>query len=203
MQTTNTIPASSRFGQAWLKGRIVGALVCGSFGAVWMLEAMYFGRIGTPAGLTIISILAVVFIVWPVTRLRSFPRVLHVPVDGQRWSSISKTFWTIAAVEWSLCAVSANRLAHIHRYHLIPVFLGVIIGVHFLPLARLFKMPIYYATGAVMMLGVLATLALPAGEIRNIAAYGINGVALWGTAVVILCQDWLSSIEMEGIPLAH
>jgi hypothetical protein len=81
------------------------------------------------------------------------------------------------------------------------VFLGVIIGVHFLPLARLFKMPIYYATGTVMVLGVLATLAIPAGDVRNIAAYGINGLALWGTAAVILCQDWLSSREKGGIPL--
>jgi hypothetical protein len=202
METTSTISTSLRVSPAWLKGRIIGALILGSFGAIWTFEAVYFGGIATPVLVTVIAIFAVASIAWPATRLYSLPRMASVPADRLRWASIAKTYWTIVATEWLLCAGAANWLARHHRYHLIPVFLGVIIGVHFLPLARLFKMPIYYATGIFMVLGVLAALAIPAGEARNIVTYGVNGLCLWLTAVVILCQDWLSSRDREVIPLA-
>ncbi len=44
-----------------------------------------------------------------------------------------------------------------------------------------------------MVLGSLASLAIPAGHVRNMAAFGVNGLSLWVTATVILCQDKLSS----------
>jgi hypothetical protein len=62
----------------------------------------------------------------------------------------------------------------------------------------MFRSPVYYATGAVMVLGSLASLAIPAGPLRNIAAFGGDGLSLWGTAAVILCQDWLSRREEEN-----
>jgi hypothetical protein len=48
-----------------------------------------------------------------------------------------------------------------------------------------------------MLLGSLASLAIPAGHLRNIAAFGVDGLSLWATAAVILCQDWLSRREEE------
>jgi hypothetical protein len=87
-----------------------------------------------------------------------------------------------------VCGLACPWLAHIHRPDLIPQFLGVIIGLHFLPLAKIFKAPVYYATGAVMVLGVLASLAIPPGYVRNIAACGVNGLSLWATAAFNLSR---------------
>jgi uncharacterized membrane protein (UPF0182 family) len=190
------MPASSRFSTGSLKGRMIGSVVCSTFGAVWMYQALYFGNIATPVWLTVISILTMVLIVCPVIQICSYSSLKKSDADRAFWAAIAKPYWINFAIEWVLCSVAAYWLAHSQRYDLIPHFLGVIIGVHFLPLGKLFRLPLYYATGAVMVVGVLATLAIPAGYVRNIAACGIDGLALWATAAVLLGQDWLSSNEL-------
>ena len=41
-------------------------------------------------------------------------------------------------------------LAHFGRLDLLPQTLGVIIGLHFIPLAKLFRGQLYYWTGGIM-----------------------------------------------------
>jgi hypothetical protein len=84
---------------------------------------------------------------------------------------------------------SNGWLSLIGRYDLIPQTLGVIIGLHFFPLAKIFRMPLYNWTALGMLLSALATFAFPAGRLRDFTAYGVNGLSLWVTAAVILCQD--------------
>jgi hypothetical protein len=187
-QATSTISGPLNFSAGSLKGHARGALICGFFGAVFMFEALYYGRIATPVWLTIIAIFTVAFVAWPVIRLHSLRHLAYSAADRQRWAAIAVPYWIDFAVEWLLCAVAANWLSRIHRWDLIPQFLGVIIGLHFLPLAKMFKAPIYYATGAAMVLGALVSLAIPAGHVRNIAACGVLGLSLWVTAAVNLCR---------------
>jgi hypothetical protein len=177
---------------------MVGALICGTFGAVWMFEAVFFGGIATPVWLTVVGVVTVAAIAWPVIRLRAFRRLRYSAVDRERWAAVKVPYWVNCAIEWVLCSVAAFWLARIGQYALIPECLGVIIGLHFLPLGKIFRSPVYYGTGAVMVLGSMASLAIPAGHLRNIAAFGVDGLSLWGTAAVILCQDLLSKREEEN-----
>lgn len=135
------------------------------------------------------TLLAGAFVGWPVTRLRT---LRHVPIsaaDRQRWKSKARPYWTTVAVEWLACSGAAIWLSLIRRYDLIPQALGVIIGLHFFPLAKIFRMSLYNWTAIGMVLAALATLGIPAGHLRDFAAYGVNGLSLWVTAAVILCQD--------------
>jgi hypothetical protein len=192
MATTTALPNSLDFGAAQLKGRAIGALICGIFGAVWMFEALYFGEIATPAWLTVIGLLAAALIIWPVTQLFS-ARKLPYSSAGGNWSAVSKAYWTIVIIEWLACTVGANWLSHIGRPDLVPQFVGGIVGLHFVPLAKIFKAPIYHWTAAAMVLGVLASLTIPAGPVRNIVGCGVCGLALWATASVICVRIRLSS----------
>ena len=79
-------------------------------------------------------------------------------------------------------------MVHYRRYSLIPQFLGVIIGLHFVVLARVLRQPRYYVMGTAMILSVLASLLIPEGSIRNIIACAGIGLPLWTTAVVILSE---------------
>lgn len=159
---------------------------------------VYFGNIATPVWFTVISILTGTLVIWPVIRLRAYSHLTLSAADRAFWASIAKPYWINFAIEWVLCSVATYWLSRYQHYDLIPHFLGVIIGLHFLPLGKIFKVPLYYATGVVMVVGVLATLAIPAGYARNIAACGINGLALWATAAVLLYQDGLSSRKEEN-----
>jgi hypothetical protein len=191
MQTTTAIPKSFDFSAARLKGHAIGALICGVFGAAWIFQAVYLGAIATPVWLTAVAVLAGTLVVWSVTQLVSVRHAVYSSMGGKSWLA-SKAYWAIVAVEWLACSVAANWLSRIGRYDLMPQFLGVIVGLHFLPLAKIFRAPIYYWTGAAMALGVLAALVIPAGHVRNIAAWGAGGLSLWATAAVVLCKDRLS-----------
>ena len=193
MEMTGTVPASSLPGAAWLKGRVIGAVICGFFGAVWMIEALYFVGIATHAWVAAIWISTLAFIAWPVIRLRSFPRQPYSPGERQHWAAISKPYRIVVTIEWVLCAVAVNWLVHIQRYELIPLYIGVIVGIHFLPLAKIFMNPIYYVTGTVMTLGALAAQLIPAAHVRGIASFVVPGITLWATETVILCRDWVLS----------
>lgn len=189
METTLAVPNSLSRSAVPLKGRAIAALVCGFFGAGWMLGAVHNGEITNPAWLTIIALFAVMFLVWPVVQLYSVRRVPYSNNRGRAWSDVSKPYWTLVAVEWLACILMSNGLSRIGRYDLIPQAVGLIVGIHFVPLARIFKAPIYCWTATAMVTGVLASLAIPASDLRNIVASGVCGLSLWATEAVILCQD--------------
>ena len=88
-----------------------------------------------------------------------------------------------------LGAGAVVALAHFGRYALIPQLLGVIIGLHFLPLARILSAARYYIMGTTIILCVLASILVPEGSIRNVIACAGIGLPMWITAVVILSQD--------------
>lgn len=193
METTMAVPNPLAVCVPAMKGRAIGALICGAFGGVWMLQALYYGAIATPVRLTVITLLTVMSVGWPVTKLLSLRRITYSSGGGRRWAEISKTYWTIVAVEWISCGVAVNVLYRVGHPDLTPQAIGVIVGLHFLPLAKIFRAPIYYWTGAAMTLGVLAALVIPAGDVRNLAGWAAGGLTLWATAAVMMCQDKLSS----------
>jgi hypothetical protein len=176
-------------GLAELQGRAIGAVICGTFGAIWMFESLFFGALANPASLLAIALLAIAFVVWPVTQLRSLRSSEVPPIKKPRWKAVAVPYWINLGLEWLACSAACIWLAHIRRYDLIPQALGITIGVHFFPLAKIFRMPIYNWTAVGMVLAALATLVIPAGHLRDFAAYAVNGLSLWATAAVILCQD--------------
>lgn len=192
-EMANALPAPFPMSAGQRKGRARGGLICGFFGAAWVFEAVFFGYVATPAWLTVATLATIFFMAWPVVELRFARHMPYSADDLKLWASVSKRYWVNTAVEWLLCAVAVNWLVYIRRYDLIPQWLGVIIGLHFLPLARWFTVPVYYATGAAMILGSLASFWIPAGNARMIASCLVNGLALWTTAAVNLSRIRLSA----------
>lgn len=106
---------------------------------------------------------------------------------------MSKPYWIIVAIEWGTCIVASNWLARTGHADMISQTVGLIVGLHFIPLAKMFRAPIYHWTAAAMVLGVAASFVAPAGDLRNIVASGVCGLALWATEAEILCHDRLAS----------
>jgi hypothetical protein len=189
---TETVSASSTpllSTGARLKGRARGALISAVFGSAWMLWAAVFVPNARNASLAFVTVLAVLIGGWAVSRVRVARRYEDSAADRERWVSIAPLFWIDTVAEWVLGAGAVIALAHVGRYALVPQFLGVIIGLHFLPFARLFRAPRYYIMGAAIILCVLASLLVPEGSIRNVMACAGIGLPMWVTAVVILSQD--------------
>ncbi|MGG3798413.1 DUF7010 family protein [Metabacillus fastidiosus] len=87
---------------------------------------------------------------------------------------------------------------------LIPVVVAIIVGVHFLPLAPLFQVRLYYFTGALLcLLAIITWLFVPAkitlGEhqintFMSVVGFG-SALILWGTGLAI----WLMGRRLLGI----
>ena len=174
---------------ARLKGRARGAMVGTVFGSAWMLWAAVFVPTARTTALLSVTVIAILLVGWAASRLRIVRRYKDSAADRERWASVEPLFWTDTAAEWVLGAGAVIALAHFGRYSLIPQFLGVIIGLHFLPLARLLRAPRYYVMGTAMILSVLASLLIPEGSIRNVVACAGIGLPMWITAVAVLSHD--------------
>jgi hypothetical protein len=174
---------------ARLKGRARGAMVGAVFGSAWMSWAAVFVRTARTTALVLVTVMAILLVGWAASRVRVARRYKNSAADRERWASIAPLFWIDTATEWVLGAGAVVALAHLGRYALIPQFLGVIIGLHFLPLAWILKAPRYYIMGTAIVLCVLASLLIPEGSIRNVIACAGIGLPMWITAAVILSQD--------------
>jgi hypothetical protein len=183
-----TPPASSG---ARLKGRARGALICAVGGSAWMFWTAAFTPTARSALFAFVTVVTVLLGGWAVSRVRTARRYKDSVADRERWASIALLFWVDTAAEWVLGAGAVILLVHFGRYALIPQFLGVIMGLHFLPLAQLLRAPRYYVMGAAMILCVLASILVPEGSVRNVIACAGIGLPMWVTAVVVLSQDQL------------
>jgi hypothetical protein len=188
-ETVSAIGTPLESSGARLKGRARGALICSVGGSAWMFWAASFVPTARISSLAIVSAMTILIGGWAVSRVRASRRYEDSAADRERWASVAPLYWIDTAAEWVLGAAAVITLAHFGRYSLIPQFLGVIMGLHFLPLARLLRAPRYYIMGTAMILCVLASLLVPEGSIRNILACAGIGLPMWITAVVILSQD--------------
>jgi hypothetical protein len=159
-----------------------------------MYWAVVFSGSQSPVWFSIVTVPAVVLTLWAILRLRAFRHLASSPAELAHWMRFRKYFWIDSGIEWGLGAITAFVLAHAGRSDLIPQALGVIIGLHFLPLAKIFKAQLYYSTGAIIVIAALGSLIIPRGNIRGIAGCAGIGLTLWITGLAILRQiTWQSN----------
>lgn len=166
---------------AIMVGRASGAMVTTMFGAVWL-------------GLGLAAIHAFswwVVVVFAVCCLGLYLASLHVLRRGKKLRSKAATpRWTAKMRNgfiWAVVAEIVGCLAVVwicnllRRADLIPVGIALVVGLHFLPLAKIFRAPIYYATGIVIPFWCVASVFLFRGPVIDVAAAIGTGIVLWLT----------------------
>jgi hypothetical protein len=177
----------------WLKGRAIGALIFACFGASDMLGALSFARNVPRMWSVAIWIVAVTLGGWSI-RQRFLLRRLSVPavdksIARQHLKHYAAWFFLVVVIEVVSINLGRSILIHFHRLELFPQWVGGVVGLHFLPLAKLFKMPLFYATGTALVSIALGSLLIAFDAPRAIAALAGSGLCLWATPVVILLRD--------------
>lgn len=81
------------------------------------------------------------------------------PWEAEQGGCISTYFGIVFGVEFALIAVVAIWLSRLQAYPFIPAAVALIVGIHFFPLARLFRVPGYWITGALLCALALAAIA--------------------------------------------
>ncbi len=153
---------------AFTQERAKAALFGAFAGAAWICwsnafvgeAVVYWG----PA--TTVFVLGVlVWSVCSVRRIRS--RKSHSAVS--RFAIINKwKFWVIAILEFLVAGCAVYFLIASRHPQLIPIAVALVVGLHFLPLAKVLKMPHLYTTGIYMIFIAVLSSAIPRANIRNV-----------------------------------
>jgi len=178
-----------------MRGRAVGAIVCAGFGAYalyWWTEAAIQGAQIPWFGA--IAVVASILIAWAIANLVALRHVPRVVLDKRLVRMYRIGYAIIVATEGAAISVGGPILGHFHRPELFGQWIGAVVGIHFFPLGKLFKLPLYYWTGAAIALAAFGSLLVSGTLLSSAICAGGTGVALWITAVITLSKN------LESLP---
>ena len=185
-----------------MTGMAFGALIMGFFGCVWMTWALASMNVPTP--LLITAVVAFAASVWiPAARLLrqgSAASKLAAPLtpeEDREQSRMGRLFGLVFAAEGVLIFLAINVLNNLHLGGYAISAIAGIVGLHFLPLAHLFRRPMYYVVGTIMTVAALVSIAIPA-SIRISALASTMSAILWITCVLITRKGFALARELRG-----
>jgi hypothetical protein len=184
-----------------LLGMTTGAAVMFGFGIVWLLIGLLRGR-PSPKWLQLSLLLAGVALGASIVTLGVRASQLPpnaFPVTAQQATinrEIGRHFYLIFGFELAAILVAVIVLGALHYPDYILCGIALIVGVHFFPLAALFRAPVYYGTAlggsAIGLVGFFM------GDVNlRQKAVGISfGLLLWTTA------GWIACVGLSAVPRA-
>jgi hypothetical protein len=163
-------------------GRAIGALFFTGFGAIWLLLGLYAKQRMTAAPLSMVACGLLVLAsgaFFLLRRARALPRTPEDP-------AMARAFKWINIIQWAAVAVVAFTFARFGIDVYVVSAITAIVGLHMFPLARLFRYPTHYVTGAALVGWAAASVLLFAkDEMQGSTALG-TGLILWLSALVTL-----------------
>ena len=183
-------------GRDALVGRATGAMVMALFGLLWALGcAAVPGRVPVPLLFVSSAVITAVLVVAGL-RLRraSFAGEIRpsrrdaVPAHADR---IRRRFRLVGVIQGLGVGIAVFACVRLGRPELIPAAVALVVGLHFFPLAPLFRVPLYHATGAALCLVAVVTplVAAPLGA-QTVAWQVVPGLGaaaiLWATSAVLV-----------------
>jgi hypothetical protein len=162
-----------------------GALVLAISGSGWLswglVESQGFtGVVGPVFGC--IGLLLVCASIYTVRKGRLL-RKLYPPIASATRRAIRRSFLLVFAIEIVaivLVVALANRL---HRYDLAAAWCAIVVGLHFLPLAKIFRAPILGALGVLILLWSILCWAVFRRNIFLVPVAAGTGILLWAACV--------------------
>ena len=175
---------------AHIRGLVGGAVILTLFGSFWciIVLAAWTARPGwsIPAG-SVVTITLLALCVIRLMASRNIPSV-DDPAAAAKGKRAGMLFGIIFGLEGGLIALCSTLLG---RYGLgiwIPIAAAVIVGVHFIPLAFVFEVPLYYWTGVLSVLGMLGCALVHDAATRVLCAGLVMAGVLWLTVGLLLLQ---------------
>jgi uncharacterized protein DUF7010 len=171
-----------------LKGKASGALFMLFFGAFWIFSAMFYWQ-GLPRwSIIAVSLIPISLAALAVRQLRRASGILPEVSARERaqGASIGRKFRIIFSTEGALIGLAVMLLVRFAHPELIPVAVALIVGLHFLPLAHLFRSRLYYWVGSLIVAMACACLLIKDAQARLVAlGFGV-GLLLWFTSALML-----------------
>ncbi|MFS0599656.1 hypothetical protein AB1L16_23420 [Peribacillus frigoritolerans] len=179
------------------RGSGIGVIFMAVFGTLWAgTGVMGLQGWGFPYVELAAILVGIIMVIVGISLIHASQKVSNqVPDDGaRRLKRIRFLFNMVFIAEGLLIGIAIAICNLINQTDLIPGVIAIIVGIHFLPLASLFQIKVYYATGVLLCLLALITwLIVPdtvmVGEHQILAPLSLLGfgcaLILWTTGLTL------------------
>ena len=175
--------------QARCGGRAVGAMFFAFFGGVWALLGYDLGGWRTPLLLILPATVALILLLAAVRVVRK-SRGAMIAVRGRtEYGRMRRQFRAINAGQWIVAIMAVCVLHHFGLDEWSAPTIMLIVGLHMLPLARVFQYPPHYLTGAALIVtAIVYPLASRSGPASALGCM-LAAMILWLSAAWSLRQQ--------------
>lgn len=179
------------------RGSGIGVIFMAVFGTLWAgTGVMGLQGWGVPYVELAAIFVGIIMVIVGISLIHASQKIPHqVSEDGaRRLKRIGFLFNMVFIAEGLLIGIAISICNLINQTDLIPGVIAIIVGIHFLPLASLFQIKVYYATGVPLCLLALITwLFVPdtvmVGEHQIFAPLSLLGfgsaLILWTTGLTL------------------
>ena len=179
-------------------GKRASGLVMAGFGTLWWLAGA--GPVGGVPGSAALALGVVIGLTLAVNAARR----LSAHGEQERFERNARQFAMINVIQALGIAATIVVADRIGATAWIPAVIAIAVGVHFLPLARLFAAPEYRWTGALMIgVGVVGAALALAGVAASVVltVVGLStAVTLWASVVWVVRHQQLRSVRHRPEP---
>lgn len=161
------------------KGTSIGATIFGGFGAAWLTLGMSSAGVPLSVALAVVlPVFALIAFLGAVARRRlPTPGAVETPEKKQKM----RAFNMVNIAQWLAIFGVINLLRNFHLDAWIVPSIVLIVGAHFIPLARIFRAPQHLKTGIAMILCAAVAAVLPVSVRDTVECMGA-GLILWISA---------------------
>ena len=177
------LASQSVSGDSAKAGRAKGAMFFSVFGGIWLALWAYDEYSGSVGALLIVALATAVLLaaVYRVYKVNSLALKAHAQTSETRRKS--RLFNLVNFAQWAVIFLVASVFTQIGYTKWILPMVMLIVGLHFLPLARLFAYRPHYLTGAALiLLACVYPIVARDGPASAVGALGA-GLILWLSAV--------------------
>jgi hypothetical protein len=172
-----------------LGGRAIGSIFFAGFGALWLFLALYAEENLTATSISLVALGLAMLLTGGIYLLGQSKRWPKTPDDP----AIARTFKWVNIVQWVAVGVVAFTLAKLRLDAYVMSAITAIVGIHLFPLARVFRYPMHYVNGAVLVAWAGASAVfVPTETMQSVAAMG-TGAILWLAAAVTLGMAFVAA----------
>jgi hypothetical protein len=166
-------------------GIATGALTMTIFGFIWLGWGFSATKIFPVTGWIVLYLAFLILLAACIQALRKGKakmKALAVQPDDF-WDRNGRRFGVISALEGAGCVLVVVLANIFHRLDLLPAGISLVVGLHFLPLAGLFRFRGYYVVGIAIIVGDVLSCALFRADVITLSVGLTTGTILWVTSI--------------------
>lgn len=161
--------------------RATGAMFFSVFGGAWLAGWAYSSHAPLLAFILIAAI-ALALLGTAVSIYRRHAAALKAEPETPERRRAERIFHLVNGGQWVVMIVLGNVLANIGLGMWTIPMIVFVVGLHFLPIAYVFRHPVHYVTGAALCtFAAIYPLVAPAGPVDPVGFMGA-GLILWASA---------------------